>query len=165
MFFVFVYFLLLFYFYFELDFEFNFNHFSMKNLLIILLFSSALYSCTEKELLEATPKDTVQVVEKSVVPNEYAEHADVSYLIDSETDFESMLATLNEDDAVVVLNSTAYVFYGLAPMWLDPGTIEGKEVCEGLGGIPFIKCVVKLVKAGEKVLVWLDANGNYHAST
>lgn len=147
-----------------LYYESYFNHSIMKNLLIIILAFFVLTSCEEKELIEVAPTSTNQTVEKSAATNEYAENADFSYHIEDEDDLTALLATLSADDVVVILNSTAYVFTGLAPLWLDPGTIDGKKVCEGLGGLAFGKCVLKHVKAGDKVLVWMDNNGNYHAS-
>ncbi|MGH1339677.1 MAG: hypothetical protein ACRBFS_26400 [Aureispira sp.] len=138
----------------------------MKIITLLFLSLLVLYSCEEKELIESTPSSTSQVIEKSASGNEYADNADFSQQINSEEDLEQMLSMLDDskDNILVVEHSVAYVFYELAPVWFDPTTIDGKKICKGLGGIAFGKCVYKHIKAGEKVLVWIDANGNLNAS-
>ncbi|MFK7796704.1 MAG: hypothetical protein AB8E82_04565 [Aureispira sp.] len=135
----------------------------MKNLFLIVFVFLALYACEEQEVLEATETSTTVSSQKSA-SSEYANNADFTYPITSEQDLETVVNTLSPNDIVVVEQGTAYVFEGLAPLWMDPTTINGKKVCKGLGGIAFAKCVYKHIKAGEKVLIWMDENGGFNAS-
>lgn len=135
----------------------------MKHLFLIVFVFAMLYACEQQEILEATETTTAASSQKSA-SNEYADNADFTYPIASENDVEAVVNTLSPNDIVVVDQATAYVFEGLAPLWMDPTTINGKEVCKGLGAVSFAKCVYKHIQAGEKVLIWMDENGGFHAS-
>lgn len=135
----------------------------MKYLFLVASVFWVLYACEKREVLEATETTTAVSNQKSA-PSAYAADADFTYPIASENDVQTVLHTLSPNDVVVVEHSTAYVFEGLAPLWMDPTTINGKEVCKGLGAIPFAKCVYKHIQAGEKVLIWMDENGGFHTS-
>jgi hypothetical protein len=135
----------------------------MKHLFFITCVFLALYACEQEEVLEATATTTTVSTPKSA-SSAYADDADFTYPVASEQDLETVVNTLSPNDVVVVEQATAYVFEGLAPLWMDPTTINGKEICKGLGSMAFAKCVYKHVKAGEKVLIWMDENGGFHAS-
>lgn len=136
----------------------------MNKLLIFLLAFSLLCSCEQEEMIEAAPTTTAPSQEKAgFTEQDHIEAADQIYPIESATELEPVLENMDVNDMLVIMNSTAYFFEGLAPLWFEPGITEAREVCRHKSGLTFLKCVDEWVAKGYRVLIWKDDKGVYHA--
>ena len=142
----------------------------MKSILITLTLALALFSCHEQDLVP--PDKPTQATTVKSNQGWTLEDPDQKFLYDTDAAFEQglhdALHDANEDDIFVAQlesGSTAlYIYVGMAPVWMDPGVINGKEICKGKSSIPFAKCIKNHVDQGHRVTIWLDKDGNYHAS-
>jgi len=144
----------------------------MKNILITLFVAFVVFSCQEQELvpLNKPTQETATTLKSS--QGWELDDPDQKFLYATDAAFEqgmvSILDAADENDIVVAQlegdATAAYVYIGMGPFWMDPGVINGKEICKGRTGIRFAKCIKGYVDQGHRVTLWLDKDGNYRAS-
>lgn len=124
---------------------------------LLFLMSSMLLlmACNSKAQSENEP-DLTQTIVAASFDQDFA-----NFLEEHLTDEDVITVETAPDQAARIK-----LYKGVAAFWWEGtgnGTTAAKEICKGLSGFAFAKCVKKAVDAGKRVTLWKDKDGNYHA--